>query len=82
MFKTVHDSDNISINNYLITDLTSTIRNNEFKIVGKQFWSNEAKRLSFNIIVNILSFLALQITNSNTIETFTKKLGKHLAPVP
>ena len=33
---------NVNIKDYVTTDLTSTTRNNGFKIIGKHFRSNEA----------------------------------------
>ena len=66
---------------YVITDLTSTTHNNGFKIIGKRFRSNEDKHFFFNRIVNIWNSLPAQIVNSNTIESFKKKLDKHLASV-
>ena len=72
-------TDNICINEYLITYLTNTILNNRFKIIGKQFRSNKVHFC--NKIVNIWNLLPTQIVNNNTFETFKKKLDKHLASV-
>ena len=79
--KIFHGFDNININDYVTTDLTSTTRNNGFKIIGKRFRSNEAKHFFFNRIVNIWNFLPAQIVNSITIESFKKNLDKHLTSV-
>ena len=38
--------DNINMNDYVTTDLTSTTRNNGFKIIGERFRSNEAQHFS------------------------------------
>ena len=38
--------DNININHVVSTDLTNTIRNNGFKIIGKRFKSNRGKHFS------------------------------------
>ena len=80
VLKNFHGFDNISINYYVTTDLTSTTRNNCFKIIGNRFRSNEGKHFFFNKIVNIWNSLPAQIVNSITIESF-KKLDKHLASV-
>ena len=73
--------DNININYYVTTDLTSTTRNNGFKIISKQFRWNESKHSLFNRILNIWNFLPAQIVNSNTIESLKTKLDKHLVSV-
>ena len=51
--------DNINMNYYVTTDLTSTTRNNGFKIIGKRLKANEAKHFFFffNRIVNIWNSL-------------------------
>ena len=61
--------------------LTSTTRNNGFKIIVKRFRSNDAKHFFFNRIVNVWNSFPAQIVNSITIESFKKKLDKHLASV-
>ena len=68
-------SDNISINEYVTTDLTSNSCNYGFKIIGKHF--------SFNRIVNIWNSLADHIVNRNTIQSFykKKKLDNYLVSV-
>ena len=71
IFKIFHGFD-ININDYVTTDLTSTTSNNDFKIIGKCFRSNEVKHLFFNRIVNIWNYLPTQIVNSITIELFKK----------
>ena len=81
VFKIFHGFDNININDYVTTDLTSIICNNGFKIIGKRFRSNEVKHFFFNRIVNVWNSLPAQIINSNTIESLEKKLDKHLALV-
>ena len=45
VFRIVHCFHIININDYVTTDLTSTTRNNGFKIIGKRFRSNEVKSL-------------------------------------
>ena len=55
-----------------LTDFTSTIRNNGFKIIGKRFRSNVAEHFFFNRIVNIWKFLPAQTFNSKRIEMFKK----------
>ena len=81
IFEIFYGVDNININDYVTTDLTSTTHNNGFKIIGKRFRSNEAKHFSFNRIVNILNSLLSKTVNSITIKLFKKKLDKHLASV-
>ena len=81
VFKIFHGFDNININDYVTTDLTSTTRNNGLKIIGKRFRSNEAKHFFFNRIENVWNSLPAQIINSITIESFKKKLDKHLASI-
>ena len=73
-FLIFHGFDNININDYVTTDLTSSPRNYGFKIIGKRFRSNEAKHFFFNRIVNVWNSLPIQIVNSITIESFKKKL--------
>ena len=73
-----HGFHNINISDYVIADLTSTTRNNGFKIFGKRFRPNVAKHFFFNKIVNIWNFLLAQIVNGITMEPFKKKLDKHL----
>ena len=79
MFKMFHDLSNISINDYLTTDLTIITRSNGFMIMGKLFRSNEVKQFFFNRVVNIWNYLSAQIVKSNTIETFNNRLDKYLA---
>ena len=67
VFKIFYGFDNISLNDYVTTDLTYTTRNNGFKINGKRFRSNEAKHFYFYRIANILNSLTAQIVNSITI---------------
>ena len=43
LFKNFRGFDNININDYVTIDITSTIRNNSFKIIDKCYRSNEAK---------------------------------------
>ena len=52
VFKIFGSLDNNNINDYLNTDLTSTTRNNGFKIIGKRFRSREAKLFFLNILGN------------------------------
>ena len=40
VFKMFHGFDNVNINDYVTTDLTSTTRNNGFKIISKRFRLN------------------------------------------
>ena len=81
VFKIFHDFENINTNYYVTTDLTSTTRNNNYKIIGKRFRSNESKHFLFNRIVNICNSLPAQIVNINTIESFKKIFENHLATV-
>ena len=53
VMKTFHVFHSININDYVTTDLTSTTRNNGFKIIVKRFKSNDAKNIFFNRIVNV-----------------------------
>ena len=73
VFKIFNGFGSINVNDYVTTDLTSTTRNNGFKIIGKRFKSSEGKHFFFNRIVNIWNSLPTQIVNSNTIESFKKK---------
>ena len=41
VFKIFRDYDNININDYVTTNLTSTTRNNGLTIIDKRFRSNE-----------------------------------------
>ena len=43
VFIIFHGFDNINMNDHVTTDLTSTTRYNDFKIIGKRFRSYEAK---------------------------------------
>ena len=82
VFENFYWLDNIYINDYLITDLTSTTRNNGFKIIGKGSRTNKAKHFFFNRIVYIWASLPTQTVKSKTIESFKrKKLDKNLASV-
>ena len=81
VFKIFRVFDNMNINDYVTNNLTSTTRNNGFKITSKRFRSNKAKRFFFNRIMNILNSLPTQMADNNTIESFKKKLYKHLALV-
>ena len=81
VFKNFHGFDNNNTIDYITTGITSTTRNNGFKIIGKRFRSNEVKNFSFNRIVNVWNSLPAQIVNSITIESYKKKLDKHLASV-
>ena len=67
--------------NWSATDLTSTTCNNSFKIIGKQFRSNEAKHFFFDRIINVWNSLPAHIVNIIAIESFKKKLDKHLESV-
>ena len=71
----------ILTNNYVTADLTSTTHNNVFNIIGKHFRLNEVKHFFYNRIVNIWNSLPTQIVNNYSIESFKKKLDKHLASV-
>ena len=51
----------------MTTEITSTIRNNGFKIIGKRFISNEAKHFFFDRIENNWNSLSVQMVKSNTI---------------
>ena len=81
VFKIISGFDNISLNDYVTTDLTSTIRNNGFKIISKRFRSNESKHFFFDRTVNIQNVLLSQAINNIAIESFKKKLDKDLASV-
>ena len=48
VFKIFRGFDNININDFVTTDLTSTTCNNGFKIIGKRFRLNKAKKNFFN----------------------------------
>ena len=61
--------DNINLNDYGTTDLTSPTRSRSLVTV---FLSNEAKHFFFNRIVNILNSLPAQLVNSDTIESLKK----------
>ena len=63
---------NINIIIYVTTNLTSTTRNNGFKIIGKCFRSKEQKHFLFNRFVHIWTSLTTKIVNSNTTESFKK----------
>ena len=79
VFEIIRCFHNININDYVTTDLTNTTRNNGFKIKAKRFRSNKA--FFFNRIVNVWNSLPALIVNNNTIESFKKKLDKHLISV-
>ncbi len=53
VFKMFHGFDNVHINDYFVVDREKSIRNNEFKIIGKSFRSEESNHFLFNRIVNI-----------------------------
>ena len=46
VFKMFRGFDKVNVNDYLTTDLTSTIRNNIFKMIGKRFRSNDGNHFS------------------------------------
>ena len=69
VFKIFRSFDNININACVTTGITSTTRNNGFKIIGKLL---EAKHIFFTRFVNISNSLPAQIVNSNIIELFKK----------
>ena len=72
VFKMFRGIDNINIHDYITTDLITTTRKHDFKVIGKRFRSNEAKHFFFNRIVNIWNYLPAQLVNSNTTESFKK----------
>ena len=74
--------DNGNINEYLNVDERNVTRSNGYKIVGKHFRSIEAKHYFFIRFVNVWNSLPAQVVNSNTLETFKKRVDKHLATVP
>ena len=82
IFKMFKGFDNLNINDYLTVDRTHATRSNGYKIVGKRFTSNEAKHFFFNRIVNVWNGLPANIADCNTIETFKKRLDKHLKNNP
>ena len=45
--------DNINIKDYVTANLTSTTRNNDFKVIGKRLKSNGVKHFFYNRIANI-----------------------------
>lgn len=81
-FKMFRGFDNVNIHHYLNVNQASMTRNNGFKITGKHFRSHEAKYFFFNRITNVWNSLPSQVVNCNTIETFKKRLDKHLQTVP
>ena len=83
-------SDSTNLNDYVTTDLRSTIRNNGFKINGKRFISNEAKHFFFNRIINIWNSLlvnsnnqidALALRHETIIILSTVKICRSLRPI-
>ena len=82
VYKIFKGFDNLNVNDYFTVDRTQTTRSNGYKIVGKRFTSNEAKHFFFNRIVNVWNGLPAQVVDSNTIETFKKRLDKYLENNP
>ena len=82
VFKMFKGFDNLNVDDYLTVDRTHATRSNGYKIVGKRFTSNEAKHFFFNRIVNVWNGLPANIADCKTIETFKKRLDKHLENNP
>ena len=82
VFKMFKGFDNVDINDYVVIDRDRTTRSNGFKITGKTFRTEESKYFFFNRIVNVWNSLPAQIVNSNTIETFKRRLDCHLLTRP
>ena len=82
IFKMFRGLDNVNIHDYLNVDERNITRSNGYKIFGKRFQSEEAKHYFFNRVVNVWNSLPAQVVNSNTLETFKKRVDKHLATVP
>ena len=67
---------------YLTIDTSNITRYNGYKIVGKQFQTNEAKHFFFNCIVNVWNGLPSNIIDCSTTEIFKKRLVVYLAANP
>ena len=82
VFKMFRGFDNINISDYFDIDRERNTRNNGFKIIGKNFRSEESKHFFFNRIVNVWNSLPPQVVNCNTIESFKARLDKFLSSNP
>ena len=83
VYKIFKGFDNLNVENYFSLDRSNvTRRQNNFKIVGKRFNSNEAKHFFFNRVVNIWNSLPSSIVDSETVMTFKNRLDKYLENNP
>ena len=83
VFKIFKGFDNINPENYFTVNQTHvTRRQNNFKIVGKRFTSNEAKHFFFNRVVNVWNSLPSSVADCETVCTFKNRLDKFLESNP
>ena len=82
VFKMFRGFDNVNISDYLDIDRERNTRNNGFKIIGKNFRSEESKHFFFNRIVNVWNSLPSQVVSCNTVESFKGRLDKFLSSNP
>ena len=82
VFKMFQGFDNVNIRDYLDIDRERCTRSNGFKIIGKNFRSEESKHFFFNRIVNVWNSLPTQVVNCNTIERFKTGLDKFMTTNP
>ena len=66
--------ENMDMEKYFTIDIFNRTRNNGYKIVEKQFQTNEAKHFFFNLIVNIWNSLPPNVIDCATTEIFKKRL--------
>ena len=82
VFKIIKGIENMDKEKYFTIDTSNITRNNEYKIVGKRFRTNEAKHFFFNRVVNVWNGLPSNIIDCSTIEIFKKRLDVYLAVNP
>ena len=83
VFKMFKGFTNLNVDNYFsLARSNVTRRQNNFKIVGKRFSSNEAKHFFFNRVVNVWNSLPSSVVDSETVMTFKNRLDKYLENNP
>ena len=83
VYKIFKGFDNLNVDNYFSLDRSNvTRRQNNFKIAGKRFISNEAKHFFFNRVVNVWNSLPSSVVDCETVITFKNRLDKYLENNP
>ena len=82
VFKIIKGIENMDMEKYFTIDTSNITRNNGYKIVGKRFQTNEAKRFFFNRVVNVWNGLPSNVIDCSTTDVFKKRLDVYLAANP